>query len=116
MRSTIFLLSFLSALAQSTEPTYIGYIRSTTGDPDSVVYDTLDSPHNGSTASPPLDVYLNASLSVGEIDLTVSNLTVKINLDAQVLKLLTFSAGVDGDIDKVDLLIHNVSAHVLLEI
>ncbi|KAI9700521.1 MAG: hypothetical protein M1820_006820 [Bogoriella megaspora] len=101
-------------IAQSTS-TYIGYTRSTEGDPDSVVYDTADSPYNGSTTVPDPDVYLNASVSVGEIDLTVTNLTAKINLDAQVLQLLKFSAGVDVSIDEVDLLIQNVTAKVLLE-
>lgn len=56
-----------------------------------------------------------ASVHVGEIHIEVQNLTAKINLDAQVLKLLSFNAGVDLSIDRVNLLIQNVTAKVLLE-
>jgi hypothetical protein len=42
--------------------------------------------------------------------------TAKLNLDAQVLSLLTFNAGVDLSINKVRLLIENVNAKVLLEV
>jgi hypothetical protein len=45
----------------------------------------------------------------------VQNLTAKINLDAQVLQLLQFNAGVDLHISEVKLLIQNVTAKVLLE-
>ena len=41
--------------------------------------------------------------------------TAKINLDAQVLNLLSFNAGVDLSIDEVRLLIQNVNAKVILE-
>jgi hypothetical protein len=61
------------------------------------------------------DVLLNASVHVGEIYIGVDNLTAKINLDAQVLQLLQFNAGVDLSIDKVSLLIQNVTARVYLE-
>lgn len=54
-------------------------------------------------------------MHVGEIDIAVSNLTAKINLDALVLELLKFNAGVDLAIDRVSLLIANVSAEVMLE-
>lgn len=43
------------------------------------------------------------------------NLTAKINLDAQILQLLSFNAGVDLSIARVNLLIQNVTARVLLE-
>jgi hypothetical protein len=52
---------------------------------------------------------------VGEINIEVQNLTAKINLDAQVLQLLSFNAGVDLSIGKVQLLIQNVTARVFLE-
>lgn len=61
------------------------------------------------------DVYLNASVFIGEISILVANLTAKINLDAQVLSLLKFNAGVDLHIDKVSLIIQNISAKVVLE-
>ncbi|MCJ1240855.1 hypothetical protein MMC14_008859 [Varicellaria rhodocarpa] len=121
---TIFLLLSLSLLtfttaqsstSSSTDAAYIGYSLTSTGDPDSAVYDTASTPANVSTTVPEPDVYLNASIHVGEIDLTVSNLTAKINLDAQVLQLLKFNAGVDASIDRVSLLIQNMSANVVLE-
>jgi hypothetical protein len=114
------LVSFLFAAtlisAQSTTGSgYTDYSFSMTGDPDSVVYDTSSTQANVSVTFPEPDVYLNASVYVGEIDLDVSNLTAKINLDAQVLELLQFNAGVDVSIDRVSLLIQNVSAEVKLE-
>lgn len=118
--SLLFLLLSLttSVNAQSTAATtsgYVGYDLTLTGDPDSAVYDTASTPANVSTTNPPPDVFLNATVHVGEIDLLVSNLTAEINLSAQVLSLLSFNAGVDVSIDRVNLLIQNVSAHVLLE-
>ncbi len=94
---------------------YTGYSLSVEGDPNSVVYDTASTPANVSTSIPAPDVYLNASVYVGELDIFVSNLTAKINLDAQVLSLLQFNAGVDISIDRVSLKIFNVTAKVLLE-
>jgi hypothetical protein len=100
---------------------YTGYTLSltdTTNSTDNVVYETDDTDtSNGAinSASTPPDVYLNASVSVGEIDITVKNLSAKINIDAQVLSLLQFNAGVDVSINRVELLIQNVSAKVELE-
>jgi hypothetical protein len=99
----------------STESGYIGYSLSAAGDPPSAIYSTCSRPSNISTTVPEPDVYLNASVHVGEIDIAVSNLTAKINLDALVLELLKFNAGVDLAIDRVSLLIANVSAEVMLE-
>jgi hypothetical protein len=114
------LLPFISALllvsAQSTHGNgYIGYSLTRDGDPNSVVYETEDTPSNASPATLPPDVYLNASVHVTEIDIEVQNLTAKVNLAAQVLQLLQFNAGVDASIDRVKLLIQNVTAKVLLE-
>ena len=101
----------------SSDGGYTGYtlgVRDDTG--DSTIYQTDEtSTTNSSVTVPPPDVYLNASVSVGEIDITVQNLTAKINLEAQVLSLLDFNAGVDVSIDQVDLTIQNVTAKVLLE-
>jgi hypothetical protein len=110
----LFIAPFISAQS-STASGYTGYTLALTGDSDSVVYSTSSTPANVSTTVPEPDVYLNASVNVGEIDLTVSNLTAKINLGAQVLQLLQFNAGVDVSIDRVSLVITNVSAQVLLE-
>jgi hypothetical protein len=96
---------------------YVGYTLEHRGDPDSAVYETADTDPDSSgvvLAQEP-DVYLNASVYVGEIDIEVDNITAKINLDAQVLNLLHFSAGVDASIDKVKLTIQNISAKVELE-
>lgn len=73
----------------STNSGYTGYSLELEGDQDSTVYDTISTPANVSTTVPEPDVFLNASVSVGEIDITVQNLTAKINLDVQVLQLLT---------------------------
>jgi len=113
---SVFLFIATLISAQSTANSgYTDYSYKLSGDPNSVIYDTSSSPANVSTTFPPPDVFLNASVFVGEIDLDVSNLTAKINLDAQVLELLKFNAGVDVSIDRVSLLIQNVSAEVKLE-
>lgn len=118
-QNCVFLLLSILSLASVQSITagdgYTGYSLELSGDPDSAVYDTLDTPSNVSTTNPPPDVYLNASVSVGEIDINVENLTAKINVEAQVLSLLQFNAGVDLSIDSVSLLIENVTAKVLLE-
>jgi hypothetical protein len=109
------LFAFVSSQTLSSSDGYTGYSLSVTGDDDSTVYDTDDTDTATGALTGPPDVFLYASVFVGEIDLTVSNLTAKINLDAQVLSLLTFNAGVDLSINRVQLLIQNVSAKVELE-
>lgn len=95
---------------------YIGYRLDQRGDPESAVYATANTNTDADNVLPEdPDVYLNASISVGEIDIEVDNITAKINLQADVLKLLHFSAGVDASIDRVKLTIQNVSAKVELE-
>jgi len=114
----LFLFLFIAPLisAQSSAGSgYTGYSLSVEGDPNSVIYSTSSTPGNVDPAFPEPDVFLNASVSVGEVDILVANLTAKINLDAQVLQLLQFNAGVDLSVDRVSLLIQNVSAKVLLE-
>ncbi|KAI0205300.1 hypothetical protein F4808DRAFT_411236 [Astrocystis sublimbata] len=111
-------ISFLLALwcavavAQSNDG-YIGYQLHTRGDPESTLYETANTPGVELPVQP--DVFLNASVSVGEINIEVDNITAKINVDAKVLSLLKFNAGVDASIDRVALRIQNVSAKVLLE-
>lgn len=116
MLSQLLLLPLI-ALPAWAQDGYVGYHLSERGDENSVIYETADTPAAGnvSTTQPPPDVYLNASVSVGEIDIEVQNLTAKINLAAQVLSLLNFNAGVDASIDSVQLLIQNVTAKVVLE-
>ncbi|KAI1126513.1 hypothetical protein F5Y10DRAFT_244688 [Nemania abortiva] len=92
---------------------YFGYELHKRGDPESTNYETADTPGVDLPVEP--DVFLNASVSVGEIDIEVDNITAKINLDAKVLNLLHFTAGVDASINRVRLTIQNVSAKVLLE-
>jgi hypothetical protein len=86
-----------------------------TGDQGSVVYDTSGTPANVSLSGPP-DVFLNASVTVNEIDLLVANLSAKINLDAEVRSLLTFNAGVVAQIDRVQLVIQKIEAYAHLEV
>lgn len=118
----ILLLSFLLTLSKfvtsqtlSDSDGYTGYSLTVTGDEDSAVYETENTDTSSGTSNTPPDVFLNASVSVGEIDITVANLTAKINIDAQVLSLLQFNAGVDLSINRVQLTIENVSAKVELE-
>ena len=120
MRSTTFLLPLLSAgriFAQSTNDSagYTDYNLAITGDDDSVLYETASTPANTNVSFGPPDVFLNASVHVGEISLLVANLSAQISLDAQVLNLLKFNAGVDLSIGRVSLLIQNVSAEVKLQ-
>ncbi|KAJ4370931.1 hypothetical protein N0V86_008625 [Didymella sp. IMI 355093] len=107
-----------AALGQLTDSDgYTGYklnIRED-GDPLAVLYETENTTPNVSALVPEPDVLLNASVHVGEIYIGVDNLTAKINLDAQVLSLLSFNAGVDLSVDKVSLTIQNVTAKVYLE-
>ncbi|KAF2714226.1 hypothetical protein K504DRAFT_400153, partial [Pleomassaria siparia CBS 279.74] len=121
-RSILSIMSLLAlpllAICQITDDDgYTGYkldIRQD-GDPLAVVYETEGTANNASVSIPEPDVFLNASVHIGEINIEVQNLTAKINLDAQVLQLLSFNAGVDLSISKVQLLIQNVTAKVLLE-
>ncbi|TQN69486.1 hypothetical protein CSHISOI_05998 [Colletotrichum shisoi] len=96
---------------------YFGYDLKTRGDDnESAVYETANTNTGGGVALDPTpDVYLNASVSVGEISVEVLNLTAKVNVDAKVLNLLHFQAGVDARIGRVKLGIYNVSARVELE-
>lgn len=116
----LLLLSAVSTInaqtISSSDSGYAGYTLGLTGDSDSTVYETEDTvTTNSSVTVPAPDVFLNASLHVGEIDITVSDLSAKINLDAEVLSLLSFNAGVNVSITSVNLLIQNVTAKVLLE-
>ncbi|KAK0105005.1 hypothetical protein ONS95_004625 [Cadophora gregata] len=122
LRTIALLLTFVSIISAQSVSTastdgggYTGYNLSLSQDEESATYDTSSTPANVSVSWPEPDVYLNASVFVGEISILVANLTAKINLDAQVLSLLKFNAGVDLHIDKVSLLIQNISAKVVLE-
>lgn len=120
------LLAFAATLtssvnAQTTDATstgsegdgYVGYNLTIEGDGDSAGYATANTNSNRTYSEP--DVFLNASVSVEEINIEVENLTAKVNLDLQVLELLQFNAGVDLSVDRVQLLIQDVKARVLLE-
>jgi hypothetical protein len=107
------------AVGQKDGDGYFGYKleqRAPDGDKESAVYQTENTNTAGGVPLSPIpDVYLNASVSVGEISIEVDNITAKVNLDAKVLNLLHFSAGVDASIDRVKLGIYNVTARVELE-
>ncbi|KAL1800864.1 hypothetical protein ACET3X_001206 [Alternaria dauci] len=94
---TLLSLPFL-AVCQSASDGYSGYkldVRDD-GDPTAVLYETENtSSSNISALNPIPDVLLNASV--------------------HVLQLLQFNAGVDLSVDKVSLLIQNVTAKVYLE-
>ncbi|KAI0419320.1 hypothetical protein F5X98DRAFT_373120 [Xylaria grammica] len=109
----ILLLFCTSTILAQSGNGYFGYELHKRGDPESTNYETADTPGVDLPVEP--DVFLNATVSVGEIDIEVENITAKINLDAKVLNLLHFTAGVDASINRVRLSIQNVSAKVLLE-
>lgn len=114
MKSTSYAcLALLAAPFVAAQNGYVGYDIKKRGDNESAVYETDNTPGVQLPQTP--DVYLNANVSVGEISIEVENITAKINLDAKVLSLLHFTAGVDVSIDSVSLLIQNVSAKVELE-
>ena len=120
MRLPTLLLSLLPvvqlALSQGDSPGYTNYsLNIRDNDEGDVLYETASTTANTNTTFGPPDVFLNASVHVGEISLLVANLSAQINLDAQVLNLLKFNAGVDLKIGRVSLLIQNVSAVVHLE-
>jgi hypothetical protein len=100
---------------------YEGWTLQQTGDPSSTHFQTnktdTDRENAGMNITVPKepDVYLNATVHVGHISLDVLNITVKVNLDAEVKGLLKFNAGVNAHIDRVRLLIQGVEARVLLE-
>ena len=110
------LLSYITPTlaADDSDNGYIGYRLEQRGDPESAVYETANT-DAGVPLDPIPDVYLNASVSVGHIGIEVDNITAKVNVDAKVLNLLHFNAGVDASIDRVKLTIENVSAKVELE-
>lgn len=105
----------LTVSAASSDSGYVGYNLTLSGDDDSAIYSTANTRQNASAIYPDPDVFLNATVSVKEIDIEVDNLTAKVNLDLQVLELLQFNAGVDLSIESVHLLIQDVKAKVLLE-
>jgi hypothetical protein len=110
----LFLFSIVTFTNGQLDSGYDGYSLSSSGDPESAIYSSSSTPSNATTFGPP-DVFLNASVHVGEIGITVENLTAKINVDAQVLNLLKFNAGVDLSIDRVRLSIREVDAQVQLQ-
>lgn len=105
--------------AQAKQPRndgYFGYNLERRGDDEgSAIYSTSNTNSGVAPLNEDPDVYLNASVSVGEISIEVQNITAKVNLDAKVLNLLKFNAGVDASIDRVKLGIYNVTAKVELE-
>jgi hypothetical protein len=108
--------SLTSSASDPDSSGYVGYNLTLEGDQDSVIFATENTRASETNRTyPEPDVFLNASVSVEEINIEVDELTAKINLDLQVLQLLQFNAGVDLSVDKVQLLIQNVSAKVLLE-
>ena len=107
--------AYLTTLVLAKGDGYYGYRLSRRGDDESAIYETEGTTSGIAPLNEEPDVYLNASVSVGEISIEVKNITAKINLDAKVLNLLNFNAGVDASIDRVKLGIYNVTARVELE-
>lgn len=73
--SLLYLWVFLLALAYSQSTSgYVGYNLALEGDEDSVIYSTDETRPNAGLNDPEPDVYLNASVHVGTIDIEVDNL------------------------------------------
>lgn len=106
----------LPLAATSQNDGYLGYLLNQKGDPESAVYRTenTDTAPNFLLPETP-DVYLNATVNVESIRVHVANLVAKVDLDAKVLDLLHFSAGVDASIERVELKIDDVYARAELE-
>ncbi|KAI1847889.1 hypothetical protein JX265_001895 [Neoarthrinium moseri] len=113
-KAIAFTLLSLFSIVVAQNDGYIGYQLSQRGDPDATLYETEGTIAGVRLPEEP-DVYLNASVHVGLISVEVDNITAKVNLDAKVLNLLHFTAGVDASIDRVKLTIENVNAKVYLE-
>ena len=72
-RSLLYLWTFLIALAYSQSSAgYVGYNLTLEGDNESVIYSTDETRPNANFPDP--DVYLNASVHVGTIDIEVDEL------------------------------------------
>ncbi|KAK8109041.1 hypothetical protein PG984_014842 [Apiospora sp. TS-2023a] len=96
---------------------YSGYLLNQHGDPFTATYQTANTPEINTTKhleAP--DVYLNTSVKVDVISIEVEDIKAKVNLDAKVLGLLNFNAGVDASIDRVKLSVDDVRTRVLLEV
>jgi hypothetical protein len=114
---SVVLIAISTVWTSIAQAQYTGYQLKQTGDPGFITYETDSTKIRAADVAPASkpDVYLNASVGVGEILLQVDDINAKINIDAQVLQLLQFNAGVDVHIDRVRLQILNVKAKVLLE-
>ena len=74
-RSLLCLWAFLTALAYSQSSAgYVGYNLTLEGDNESVIYSTDDTRPDAGNNFPDPDVYLNASVHVGTIDIEVDEL------------------------------------------
>jgi hypothetical protein len=67
------LATFANAQSTASISGYVGYNLTLEGDEDSVVYSTEDTRPNAPTTEPDPDVYLNATVFVGEIDIEVDS-------------------------------------------
>lgn len=111
---SLLLASCLTAAAENDG--YQGYRLNQKGDPESTIYKTANTNTAPAFVLPSdPDVYLNATVDVRSIHVDVRNIVAKVNLDAKVMDLLEFSAGVDASIDRVELRIDDVYAQAELE-
>ena len=73
-RSLICLCAFFVALAHSQKSGYVGYKLETRGDNDTVIFSTDETRPDAGVNEPDPDVYLNATVHVGTIDIEVDQL------------------------------------------
>ena len=82
LNAVVLVILATTAAAQSASSTgYVGYNLTLEGDGDSVTYATDDTQPDASVNVPDPDVYLNASVFVGEIDLEVVRFLTGLGID-----------------------------------
>ena len=62
------------------------------------------------------DVFLDANVTIATIQVIVSNLQARLNLDAKVSSLVSLTAGVDVSVEKVNITIKGVRAKAQLRV
>lgn len=101
-------------LLGTTVAQYKNYTITRTGDQEALVYDTASTRSNA-TFEPNPDVFLNTSVHIGDMDLHVEELTAKISLDAKILSMFAFGAGVRAHTDEVKMKVKDISSFAHLE-
>jgi hypothetical protein len=84
------------------------------GDQESIIYNTSGT-ISDATVEPNPDVFFNGNVAIGTMDLNVDELTAKISLDAKILSLFDFGAGVKAHTEEVKMKIKDIASFAHLE-